>query len=70
VVHLPFLLGIGIRMFSVNPQFLPRVQESISRIRLSDAQEYVAELLKISSLADIQKVMTDTRWTDRFRGGA
>ncbi len=65
-IHLPFLLGIGIRRFSVDPQFLPRLQESISRISLDDAREYAEILLSRPSLKDIQEIMADRRWAERF----
>ncbi len=65
-IHLPFLLGIGIRRFSVDPQFLPQLQESISRISLGDAREYAEVLLSRSSLKDIQEIMADRRWAERF----
>jgi phosphotransferase system enzyme I (PtsP) len=65
-IHLPFLLGIGIRQFSVNPQFLPQLQESISRISIADAREYADALLARSSIRDIQAIMTDKAWTERF----
>jgi phosphotransferase system enzyme I (PtsP) len=64
--HLPFLLGIGIRLFSVNPQFLPQLQESISRISLSEAREYAGALLSGSSLKRIQEIMADRKWKERF----
>ena len=64
--HLPFLLGIGIRLFSVNPQFLPQLQESISRISLSEAREYADALLSRSSLKRIQEIMADRKWKERF----
>lgn len=65
-IHLPFLLGIGIRQFSVNPQFLPQLQETISRISIADAREYADALLARSSIRDIQAIMTDKAWTERF----
>ncbi len=64
--HLPFLLGIGIRRFSVDPQFLPQIQENISRINLDDAREYAGTLLSRPSLKDVQEIMADTRWAQRF----
>lgn len=65
-IHLPFLLGIGIRRFSVDPQFLPQLQESISRISLSDAREYADALLSRPRLKDVQEIMEDRKWARRF----
>ncbi len=43
--YIPFLLGIGIRTLSVDPQFLLGVQERISKLKMSDAEKYAKELL-------------------------
>jgi len=50
----------------VNPQFLPQLQESISRISLSEAREYAGALLSGSSLKRIQEIMADRKWKERF----
>lgn len=65
-IHLPFLLGIGIRRFSVDPQFLPQVQESISRISINDAREYADALLSCPGLKDVQEIMADRKWAELF----
>ncbi|MBN1931613.1 MAG: phosphoenolpyruvate--protein phosphotransferase [Desulfobacterales bacterium] len=51
--YIPFLLGIGIRSLSLDPQFLPTVQKSIHKLRLVDAQKYAAELLSKATLKEI-----------------
>ena len=66
VIHLPFLLGIGVRNLSVDPQYLPLLQKSISRIRMSDAEAYAQELLGRSGIKEIRQVMDDTAWKKRF----
>ncbi len=66
-IHLPFLLGIGIRRLSVDPQFLPALQEGISRISIPDAEKYAEALLAQSSLKGIQTVMEDGKWTELFK---
>jgi phosphotransferase system, enzyme I, PtsP len=66
VAHLPFLLGIGIRQLSVDPQFLPSLHQSISRIRITDAMDYAGELLAKPSIREVQAVMENEAWLKRF----
>jgi phosphotransferase system, enzyme I, PtsP len=66
VAHLPFLLGIGIRQLSVDPQFLPSLHESISRIRIPDARDYAKVLLSLPSIRDVQAAMADEAWKKKF----
>jgi phosphotransferase system enzyme I (PtsP) len=66
ISHLPFLLGIGIRSFSVDPQFLPALQEAVSKISIPDAVEYAKLLLSKSSLRDTLALMEDGAWKKRF----
>ncbi|MBN2341169.1 MAG: phosphoenolpyruvate--protein phosphotransferase [Deltaproteobacteria bacterium] len=49
---LPFLLGIGIRKLSIDPQFLPVVQQQISKLTIEDANAFAARLLKVGSLQE------------------
>ena len=53
---LPFLIGIGIRRLSVDPQFLPVVQKTISSFTMAEAEEYARQLLKASTLSAIQEI--------------
>jgi phosphotransferase system enzyme I (PtsP) len=55
--YIPFLLGIGIRTLSVDPQFLPGVQEKISKLKLSDAEKYARELLSQPTLKGAWNVL-------------
>ena len=55
--YIPFLLGTGIRTFSVDPQFLPRVQETIMGIRMEDAEAYAGKMLKETRISGAQKVL-------------
>jgi phosphotransferase system, enzyme I, PtsP len=54
---LPFLLGIGIRTLSADPQHLTELQQRIGAIALRDAETYTAALPAESSLAGVQKVI-------------
>lgn len=58
---LPFLLGIGIRALSIDPQHLPALQRHIGRITLAEAEEYAAELLEEATLDGVQKRMRQKR---------
>jgi phosphotransferase system enzyme I (PtsP) len=53
---LPFLLGIGIRCLSVDPQFLPAVQKAIGTISTQHAQGYAQRMLAASTLAELEKI--------------
>jgi phosphotransferase system enzyme I (PtsP) len=57
--YLPFLLGIGVRCLSMDPRYLPRVQQAISEIDLQEAQATAEQMLaqtKISELAETLKL--------------
>ena len=53
--YLPFLLGIGVQRLSVDPQFLPEIQQAIAKINMSEAQAHARQLLTVSTLAAVQK---------------
>jgi phosphotransferase system enzyme I (PtsP) len=45
----PFLIGIGIRTLSLEPQYIPKTQQTISAITISNAETLAAEVLAQSS---------------------
>jgi phosphotransferase system enzyme I (PtsP) len=51
---IPFLLGIGIRTFSADPQFLPAVQETIAATDLTAAGRYAEDLLGLATIKKIR----------------
>ena len=55
----PFLLGIGVRNLSVDPQFLPAVQERIARMRIARAEEHVEALLAEDTVAGTAKILEE-----------
>jgi phosphotransferase system enzyme I (PtsP) len=65
---LPFLLGIGIRTLSADPQHLTELQQRIGTIALRDAEAYTVALLAESSLAGVQKVIGSGMNPSRARG--
>lgn len=55
--YIPFLLGIGIRHLSADPQYLPQVQRIIQRLTMADAVAYTRRLLAESSLKKTREIM-------------
>jgi phosphotransferase system enzyme I (PtsP) len=53
---LPFLIGIGVRHLSVDPQFLPETQRTIHGIDQKAAQAQAQALLKVSTLAKMKEI--------------
>jgi phosphotransferase system, enzyme I, PtsP len=52
-----FLLGIGVRKFSMSARYLPRVQEAIAATRLDEAQDFAKRLLAESSVVGTTRVL-------------
>lgn len=49
-----FLLGCGIRTFSVNAQVIPRLQETIGNVRMEDARRTALQALRLSRIEEIR----------------
>lgn len=64
--YIPFLLGIGIRQLSVDPQFLPLIQQGIARISMSEAVVYAQQLLNQATLKGVEAVLSEKRWQKPF----
>ncbi|UCG07045.1 MAG: phosphoenolpyruvate--protein phosphotransferase [Desulfobacterales bacterium] len=56
--YIPFLLGIGVQIFSVYPKFLPSVQKIICGFTMSDAQIYADQLLAEKTLKGVREALT------------
>ncbi|MBI4309819.1 MAG: phosphoenolpyruvate--protein phosphotransferase, partial [Candidatus Omnitrophica bacterium] len=54
---LPVLLGVGLRHFSLDARYLPKVHEQLARISLKDAQSRTKEILKQSKVARTAQLM-------------
>lgn len=52
-----FLLGIGVRKFSMSARYLPRVQEAIFATRLDEAQAFAKRLLAESTVSGATRVL-------------
>jgi phosphotransferase system enzyme I (PtsP) len=56
---IPFLLGVGVRSLSVDPQYLPMVQERIANLRLGRAEAHVAALLAEDTVAGTGQILEE-----------
>jgi phosphotransferase system enzyme I (PtsP) len=64
--YIPFLLGIGIRAFSVDPIYLLRTQQMITSTSLGYAQSLARSVLAQSRIADIAALLqTQTTASER-----
>ncbi len=54
---LPFLIGVGIRMLSVEPMYLPRLQKKINHIDSQDAENDAKRLLGCSTIKEVEEVL-------------
>jgi phosphotransferase system enzyme I (PtsP) len=52
-----FLLGIGIRKFSLDARYLPRIQERIATVDLAEARAFAARLLQQSLVTDTARLL-------------
>jgi len=64
---IPFLLGIGIRSLSVDPQFIANVQNQIATLKLSDAEAYAKELLGQSTIQGSWKILQSYPPNERYQ---
>lgn len=58
----PFLIGVGLRRLSVDPQFLPALQRTISAMPVTKAEEYARQLLSAATFAQVEQVRKDWAW--------
>ncbi|MFO7560200.1 MAG: phosphoenolpyruvate--protein phosphotransferase [Desulfobacterales bacterium] len=54
---IPFLIGIGVRTLSLDPQFLPPVQHRISELNLIDAENFALDLLSQATIKGVKKIV-------------
>lgn len=55
--YAPFLLGIGVRAFSVDPIYLLRTQQAIEAVSLSEARDIAREMLSQSRIRDVSALL-------------
>lgn len=58
---LSFLIGIGVRRLSVDPQFLPAVQQTIASVSVARSEAFAKALLAASSLGQIEVIRQQWR---------
>jgi phosphotransferase system enzyme I (PtsP) len=61
--YLVFLLGIGVRILSMDPSYLPRTQKAISKIDLTEAEAVAENVLSKTRVADIADILNLTTVT-------
>ena len=59
--YLPFLLGIGVRILSMDPGYLPHVQHVVSTIDIHEAQATAEDMLSRSTVAELAQVLNPAR---------
>lgn len=56
-VMLSFLLGVGIRLFSVDPRLLLQAQTVLTSIDMTEAKAQAKELLSCEKIADVEAIL-------------
>jgi phosphotransferase system enzyme I (PtsP) len=56
-VFLPFLLGIGMHTLSVDPQFLPRIQQRIETMEISQCREHARRVLRETTVEGVARAL-------------
>lgn len=64
---IPFLLGIGMRRLSIDPQFMPIVRRLIASLALEPCQAYARTLLTAGSIAEVQALLSQRPMPDMSR---
>ncbi|BBO70067.1 phosphoenolpyruvate--protein phosphotransferase [Desulfosarcina alkanivorans] len=54
---IPFLLGIGIRRLSLDPQFMPGVNQCIAGLEINRCRNHALEMMAAGSIAGVQKCL-------------
>ncbi|MBN2590268.1 MAG: phosphoenolpyruvate--protein phosphotransferase [Sedimentisphaerales bacterium] len=55
--YIPFLLGIGVRILSMDPRFLPRIQQAISKIDIAKAESIAENMLSKSKISEVTQML-------------
>lgn len=54
---LPFLVGIGLRRFSVEPRMIPFMQRAIEELDAASCAAFAGQLLKLGRIADVRAAL-------------
>ena len=55
--YIPFLIGVGITCLSIDPQFLPKVQQTIMNLNMGKARQYAENMLSQVSVKGARQVL-------------
>jgi phosphotransferase system enzyme I (PtsP) len=55
---IPFLLGIGVRRLSIDPQHMPKVYRRIACLNLSDCQKHARQLMAAGRIDQAAKIIS------------
>jgi phosphotransferase system, enzyme I, PtsP len=53
--YIPFLVGVGIRKFSLDARYLPKIQEAIMGLDTREAERLAGEILACSSIQSVSR---------------
>ena len=56
---IPFLLGIGIRRLSIDPQFMPAVHQRIAGLSIDRCRDHARALTAAGSIGGVQQILAD-----------
>jgi len=59
--YIPFLLGVGVRILSVYPKFLPLVQNIVSNLKISEAEAYAQRLLSEPTIQGVHRTVEELK---------
>jgi phosphotransferase system, enzyme I, PtsP len=55
--YIRFLIGIGVRRFSLAPHYLPEVQQAIGKLTVSDAESHAKDLLAECTIRGVEALL-------------
>jgi phosphotransferase system enzyme I (PtsP) len=57
--YIPFLLGIGVRSLSIDPQFMPDVQKQVKSLKMTDLEKFSERILGENSVSGVKRVLDE-----------
>lgn len=55
--YIPFLLGVGMRSLSIDPQYMPAIKKAIAAVTIDDARALAEAMLGAPSLRDVEGIL-------------
>ncbi|MHC4728141.1 MAG: hypothetical protein ACYS17_13040 [Planctomycetota bacterium] len=62
--YIPFLLGIGVRILSMNPGYLLKIQKAISNIEIDEAKATAEKMLGQTKINKLTQILNLNRNND------